>query len=234
MIDKYVALNRSIRTVTVMIRELMDVDFQEGEGAGKASLITILSRSLSDLERALPKEIDASPIPEIRLGITKDDRSVYWTILETHIPALEDDIDDYFLKQPYGDISYGILDLLHPRVTAASYALFKGGNYRDAVLNSSIAVFDYIRERTKLDLDGAELIARAFSLQNPMLIFSTLETESGKNEQKGYIQILQGLYLGIRNPKAHSLSSDLDKIDAAQRLVFSSMLCRKIEESNLV
>jgi uncharacterized protein (TIGR02391 family) len=147
------------------------------------------------------------------------------------IPQLEDALDDYFTSQPYGDISYSILDILHPRVTAAAYAQFRAGRFRDAVLNAIIGVFDFIRERADIDKDGAELVAEAFSLSRPKLIFSTLETESGRSEQKGFIQILQGLYLGVRNPKAHSLAIETDQYSAAQYLVLASLLCRKIEES---
>jgi uncharacterized protein (TIGR02391 family) len=66
------------------------------------------------------------------------------------------------------------------------------------------------------------------------MVLSTLKTESGKNEQKGFLQILQGAYLGIRNPKAHSLLSDLDEQKALQYLVFASLLARRIEDAKRV
>jgi uncharacterized protein (TIGR02391 family) len=100
-------------------------------------------------------------------------------------------------------------------------------------LNSTIAIFDLIRKRTRIDKDGAELVAEAFSLQRPLLVFSTLDNESGRNDQKGFIQILQGLYQGVRNPKAHSLAINPSQNVAAQYLVFSSLLCRRVEESQL-
>jgi uncharacterized protein (TIGR02391 family) len=93
-------------------------------------------------------------------------------------------------------------------------------------LNAIVAVFDLLRARTGLDKDGALLVAEALSLERPRLIISTLSTESGQSEQKGFIQILQGAYLGVRNPKAHSLTSDLDVVKAAQYLVFASLLAR--------
>jgi uncharacterized protein (TIGR02391 family) len=88
-----------------------------------------------------------------------------------------------------------------------------------------------IRARTGLDLDGADLVGRVFSLTDPVLILSELSTESGKNDQKGFIQILQGAYLGIRNPKAHSLITDLGIESTAQYLVFESLLARRVEEA---
>jgi hypothetical protein len=55
-----------------------------------------------------------------------------------------------------------------------------------------------------------------------------LESESGKNDQKGFMQILIGAYLGIRNPKAHSLVNRLTKNEADQYLIFASLLAERI------
>jgi uncharacterized protein (TIGR02391 family) len=62
-----------------------------------------------------------------------------------------------------------------------------------------------------------------------LLVLSNLDTESGKNDQKGFIQMLQGAYVGIRNPKAHSLASNLNEVATAQYLVFASLLARRID-----
>lgn len=124
-------------------------------------------------------------------------------------------------------------DILHPLILEHSYPKFADGHLRNAVLDAFIAVFDLIRNRTGLDLDGADLVERAFSLSDPRLILSELDTESGKNDQKGFIQIFKGAYLGIRNPKAHSLESDLNIIATAQYLTFASLLARRVESSKL-
>lgn len=123
--------------------------------------------------------------------------------------------------------------LLHPVVVESSYAQFQDGHLRDAVLNSVIGVFDYLRERSELALDGSDLANEAFSTHHPRLILSELETESGENDQVGFMQIFRGAYQGIRNPKAHSLTTDLTKTAAAQYLVFASLLARRIEEAQI-
>jgi uncharacterized protein (TIGR02391 family) len=124
-------------------------------------------------------------------------------------------------------------NVLHPIVLQHAYQKFLDGHLRNAVLDAFIAVFEFIRERTGLGLDGAELVGRAFSLTDPLLIVSELETESGKSDQKGFIQILQGAYLSVRNPKAHSLKTDLNTESATQYLVFASLLARRIDECKL-
>src|SRR5687767_4437056 len=115
-------------------------------------------------------------------------------------------------------------NILHPVILQHAYPQLLDGHLRSAVLDAFIAIFDLIRERTGLGLDGAELAARVFSLSDPMLIVSELDTESGRSDQKGFIQMLQGAYLSVRNPKAHSLKTDLDLKSAAQYLVFASLL----------
>jgi uncharacterized protein (TIGR02391 family) len=97
-----------------------------------------------------------------------------------------------------------------------------------------VAVFDILRDRTGLDEDGAALAARALSLDNPKLAIGDLSTTSGQNEQKGFIQLLQGAYLAIRNPKAHTLAHDLDERKAKQYLVVASFLARRIKEARQI
>lgn len=155
-------------------------------------------------------------------------------ILESDLPELEDALDDILANaaEEIGDA--GFLHLLHPSIVASSYDLFQNGHLRDAVLNSVLAIFDLIRERTGIDADGNALVSRAFSLQDPYIVFGDLDTESGQNEQKGFIQLLNGTYQGIRNPKAHSLDSDLTPINACQYLVYASLLARRLSEARIV
>lgn len=128
---------------------------------------------------------------------------------------------------------FDIEALLHPRIKNHSYQLFLDGHLREAVMNSITAVFDFIRERTSCAEDGDRLIGKVFSLDRPILILSELGTESGCNNQKGFMKIFQGAYLGIRNPKAHTLAHDLNPHAAAQYLVFASLLARRVEDSTL-
>lgn len=124
--------------------------------------------------------------------------------------------------------------LLHPEIIKHALTKYHDGHLRNAVLDSMTAVFDFIRSRTNLDDDGDRLIGRVFSLEDPMLVLSEIDTESGRNDQKGFIQIFKGAYQGIRNPKAHRLENDLSPLKAAQYMIFASMLIRRIEDAKLV
>ena len=122
-------------------------------------------------------------------------------------------------------------DLMHPLVISTSFDLYERGNLREAVLNAVTAVFDLIRQRTGSCRDGHELVGQVFSLTRPLLVLSELETESGKNDQKGFMQLCSGTYQGIRNPKAHTLLHDLTALKAAQYLVLASLLARRVDEA---
>lgn len=124
--------------------------------------------------------------------------------------------------------------LLHPTIIEHTLPKYKDGHLRNAVLDSIIAIFELIRQKTGLSEDGDKLVGKAFSLTDPYLILSEIDSESGKNDQKGFMQIITGSYQGIRNPSAHSLANDLTTLEAAQYLVFASLLARRIDEARVM
>lgn len=160
----------------------------------------------------------------------------FYDILNEDIPRLQGSADEALRawenSVPSDQVS-SLKDLLHPRIKYRAYQQYLDGHFRSAVLDSVIAVFDFIREKSGSDLDGDRLVGQVLSTTNPELVLSELRTESGQNEQKGFMQIFKGVYQGIRNPKAHSLDHDLDETKTAQYLVFMSLLARTIEEAKL-
>ncbi|WP_447930108.1 TIGR02391 family protein [Sphingopyxis fribergensis] len=129
--------------------------------------------------------------------------------------------------------SLGFEDILHPIIAASSLHHYRNGDFRNSVLDAALAISDKIRERTGLDLDGDDLCNNAFSPNNPMLVFSETSSQSGMNDQKGFLDIFKGFYRGVRNPKAHSMLHDLDAGKAAQYLVFTSLLMRRVTEATV-
>lgn len=127
-------------------------------------------------------------------------------IQTSDLPALGERAESY-LQRDGPRQKIGFEDLMHPAITASSYDLYRNGHLREAVLNSITALFDHIRSRTKSNEDGDKLIEKVLSLDKPLLTLSELQTESGQNDQKGFMQIFKGAYQGIRNPKAHSIDA---------------------------
>lgn len=135
-------------------------------------------------------------------------------------PATEASNEDEFL-----------LSLLHPAIIKSSWPQYRTGHLRDAVFNAFVAIGDLLRALTGLKLDGKPLVEQALSVQSPLLVLSTTDTESGRNDQVGFMQIIGGAFTGIRNPKAHSLQHDLTPLKVAQYLVFASLLARRLTEA---
>lgn len=195
------------------------------------TITTYIKSDVKKLHHLWPDDLSKEPLFILDKIIQKTDRDAFSEIRE-QIAQIEEVTDNYFSKQPSNVVPGNIIDFLHPKIVQSSYAQFRSGLFRDAVFNAFVAVFDLIREKTKIDKDGTDLVAEVFSLAKPKLIFSSLKNASGINEQKGFIQILQGAYQGIRNPKAHSLETDLNEIKTIQYLVFASLLARRVDEAH--
>lgn len=126
-----------------------------------------------------------------------------------------------------------LLRLLHPAIIDSSWRQYRTGHLRDAVFNAFVAIGDILRSLTGLQHDGKHLVEKALSPQSPMLVLSTIDTESGRNDQVGFMQIISGAFTGIRNPKAHSLQHDLTPLKVGQYLVFASLLARRLTEASI-
>ncbi|MDR5771807.1 MULTISPECIES: TIGR02391 family protein [unclassified Caballeronia] len=85
---------------------------------------------------------------------------------------------------------------------------YEAENYSHAVLEATYFISSLLRERAGVDGDGSSLIGQALGGENPKLRLNALQTESDRNVQKGYEQILRGIYLGIRNPRSHEPTQD--------------------------
>jgi len=131
------------------------------------------------------------------------------------------------------DISNTFWDLLHPKIVEVSKSRFEAKHFADSVeaafkeINSIVKVI--AKEKTGQEYDGVDLMNKAFSLQNPIIVLDDLSTETGKNIQKGYMQIFSGAIAAIRNPKAHE-NITIDSNRAIHFLFLASLLMFKIDE----
>ena len=85
---------------------------------------------------------------------------------------------------------------------------YEAENYSHAILEAIHYMSNLLRERAGVDGDGAALVGHALGGDLPKLKLNSLQTESDKNVQKGFEQILRGIYTGIRNPRSHEQASD--------------------------
>ena len=85
---------------------------------------------------------------------------------------------------------------------------YEAENYSHAILEATYHLSAVLRERAGVDGDGATLVGQALGGDDPKLKLNSLQTESDRNMQKGFEQILRGIYLGIRNPRSHEQTTD--------------------------
>lgn len=99
-------------------------------------------------------------------------------------------------------------------------------NYFHTVLEAIKGLAQRIRNMSGLPLDGAELVNTAFSIKNPILGINKLESQTDRSQQKGFSNILVGLFGAIRNPIAHApksywLLSEQDALDILSTISFA-------------
>jgi uncharacterized protein (TIGR02391 family) len=110
-------------------------------------------------------------------------------------------------------------------------------NYFHVVFEATKGIFDKIRKRTGLKSDGANLIDEVFSFEKsnplPYLALNRLSTESEQSEQKGFMNLLKGIYGTFRNPLGHEVKIewDIKEEDALDILSLISLVNRRIDNA---
>ena len=118
---------------------------------------------------------------------------------------------------------------LHPRVRSAAEELYRNGHYRNAILDSAVALVNLVKEKSRRhDLDGAALMRTVFSRTTPVLAFNNLADQSDLDEQEGLMHLFEGAVLAFRNPRAHDLAPDTPEY-ALECIGFLSMLAKKLD-----
>jgi uncharacterized protein (TIGR02391 family) len=80
------------------------------------------------------------------------------------------------------------------------------------------------------DLDGADLMRKVFSKNDPILAFNDLKDQSELDEQEGLMHLFEGAVLALRNPRAHGLSPDSPEV-ALEFIAFLSLLAKQVERA---
>lgn len=123
--------------------------------------------------------------------------------------------------------------LIHPKVKAVAQERFDHGHYADAVfaaltaLNNEVKAI--VRARGAPELDGVTLMQTAFSPDNPRIVLADLSSQTGKNMQRGYMDLFAGAMSAVRNPKAHDNIS-IPPERALHLLFLGSMLWTTLDD----
>lgn len=126
--------------------------------------------------------------------------------------------------------------VVHAEVLNYCRAELLDKNYFHAVFEATKGVVERIRLLSGLNGDGADLVHKAFAGQQPILILGPLTTESEKSEQKGFANLLIGLFGAVRNPLAHAPKTNwpMSEQDALDILTLVSLIHRKLDGTTRV
>ncbi len=124
---------------------------------------------------------------------------------------------------------------LNPAIANAATKLYLDGHYAQAVFEAGKALIALVKVKSgKADLDGAPLMQSVFSVNNPILAFSTLADQSDRDEQQGMMTLYAGAVLAIRNPGGHRVGVIEQPDRALQHLELLSYLADRLDETKKV
>lgn len=126
--------------------------------------------------------------------------------------------------------------VVHAEVLNYCRAELLDENYFHAVFEATKGVAERIRLLSGLNSDGADLVSKAFAGPQPILTLGSLTTESEKSEQKGFANLLIGLFGAVRNPLAHAPKTNwpMSEQDALDILTLVSLIHRKLDGATKV
>jgi uncharacterized protein (TIGR02391 family) len=104
-------------------------------------------------------------------------------------------------------------------------------NYFHAVFEATKSVAQKIRDKTGLPGDGADIVDKAFGVSAPLLAINTLRTETEQSEQKGFANLLKGMFGTFRNPTGHApkITWPIREEDALDLLSMVSYFHRRLD-----
>lgn len=124
---------------------------------------------------------------------------------------------------------------VHPDVLRFCKAELLADDYFHAVQEAVKSVADKMRSKTGLTDDGATLVDRVLCRSPPMLAINPLRTESEVSEQKGFANLVKGLFGMFRNPTAHEarIHWAMTKDDAEDLLTMVSLVHRRLDNAHM-
>ena len=131
---------------------------------------------------------------------------------------------------------------LHKDIVRVSRALFVDGHFAQAITDAVKCVAIKVQDVSGLTGESEpRLIDLAFDEQNPAIQLAdypidkrnrdlTFGEKGAKNDQAGFKFIFKGVFLAIRNEKAHNIIVQEDTDKALEYLGLMSLLLRRIDE----
>ncbi len=125
---------------------------------------------------------------------------------------------------------------IHPEIIKSSRELFENSHYPEAVeaafLEITIRVKTIVQDKTGDDVDGTAAMQKAFSEKSPIIVLGNISTQTGRDIQRGYMELFAGSVRCIRNPRAHERIV-VDRTEAIRKLHLASLLMSAINNATI-
>lgn len=124
---------------------------------------------------------------------------------------------------------------IHPTIFDYCNAELMTENYFHSVFEAVKSIAEEIRRKTGLTSDGSELVEQALSVNNPVLKINSLITETERSEQKGFANLIKGVFGMFRNTTAHApkVVWNISEDEALDIMTTISLIHKKIEKNCL-
>lgn len=120
---------------------------------------------------------------------------------------------------------------VHPDVLAFCRAELVEDNYFHAALEATKSIADKLRRMSGLMSDGVALVDSTLCGDTPLLAINDLRTDSERSEQRGFSNLVKGIFGMFRNPTAHEprLLWQMSIADAEDLLSMASLIHRRLD-----
>ena len=121
---------------------------------------------------------------------------------------------------------------VHEKIRKVSLELFRNGHYSQAIFEAVKRLEKEIKNKSGVrDKIGVDLVNHVFKKDHPIIKIVDGDEQENIDEREGFRFLYMGAFLGIKNPKSHSIQN-LDAPDKAlEYLAFLSLLMKRLDES---
>lgn len=122
---------------------------------------------------------------------------------------------------------------IHPKIYQYCNSELITENYFHSIFEAVKSIAEEIRKQTNLTLDGSELIERSLSINTPLLKINSLQTETEQSEQKGFANLIKGVFGMFRNTTAHApkIIWDITEDEALDIMTTISFIHKKLNKN---
>lgn len=123
----------------------------------------------------------------------------------------------------------------HPEVIRHCRPELLKVDFYEAVFESVKGLGARLRDKSKMDLDGRQLVQAVLEGKQPRILLTPYTTETERNEQMGIALLAEGVFAAFRNPPAHEPRLDwhMSEQDALDVLGTLSMVHRRLDGARL-